>query len=171
MKIRIFKICLLVLFLSVFFISDNAFSDDTDNCLDGALFITDTLYIPKLAVEGTDQLYNVCLQIKQQQNEFFLELTNFKILVCQETSALTATLATDGKLHIPYLDIEGSTFWTVDLQLVASSSLLPVWFRIDHYENLDNTLGFARLNHSLSRKIDYWKCVDPDYAKHYCPNK
>ena len=175
MKIWIIRRCLflsaLVLFLSIFLFPNNVFADD-DNCLDGALFITDTLYIPKMVVEVTDQLYSACFQVKQVENEVFLELTSLKLSDCQETSTLTATLSIDGKLHIPYLDIQGASFWTIDLQWVVSTSLLPIRFALLHYQQYaDENLGFHRINPTLGRTIDYWKCVDPEYAKYHCPNK
>ncbi len=170
--------CLEILILSMFiFLAGTLFNpgisyaDDAENCLDGALFVTDTLYIPKLAVEGTEQLYSACLQIKQGENELFLELTSFKLLNCQETSDLTATLSTAGKLHIPYLDIQGASFWTIDLQLIESASLLPIRFQIANFKKfVDDNLGMWG-GGIWGQKIDYWKCTDPDYAKHYCPNK
>ncbi len=172
--------CLKILILSMLvFLAGTLFNpgitnaDDAENCLDGALFVTDTLYIPKLAVEGTEQLYSACLQIKQEENELFLELTGFKVLACQESSALTATLSTEGKLHIPYLDIQGASFWTIDLQLIESASPLPIRFLIANYKEFeDDNLGMWGGGPVWHQKIDYWKCAeDPEYAKHYCPDK
>lgn len=175
MKVWIMRRCLFlgaaVLFLSVCLFPNNVFADD-DNCLDGALFVTDTLYIPKLAVEGTEQLYSACLQIRQEENEVFLELTSCKLLACQESSALTATLSTDGKLHIPYLDIQGTSFWTIDLQLLASASLLPIRFLIANYEEYeDDNLGMWGGGPIAMSVINYNRCDEPYYARVHCPKK
>jgi len=169
--------CFTLLILSMFiFLSGTIFNpgityaDDAENCLDGALFVTDTIYIPKLAVEGNDQLYSACLQIKQEENELFLDLTSLKILDCQETSALTAVLSTEGKLHIPYLDIQGASLWTIDLQLIESASLFPIRFQIANYREFeDDNLGMW--GGGTWSVINYNRCDEPYYAKVHCPSE
>ncbi len=115
-----------------FFSGGSAFSADEDTFSFGAVFSGSTLVlnIPELAVEGSDLLYSAKLQLKQDEENLCLELIDLELLQNQEISELAAVIAADGTMHIPLMNYNGSSFWSLDLRLIDSSSLLPIRFGI-----------------------------------------
>ena len=126
------------IFLSVtFFMTGMAYADDANDSRSGATFTSSTLVLdlPELAVEGTDLLYSAKLQLKQEGENFFLELIELGPCQYQEASEIAATLSADGTLHVPLFIYAGdgsATFWAIDLKLVDTASLLPIRFNINH---------------------------------------
>ncbi len=130
---------MIVFLAGTFFLSSMALADDEANTIDSAtLTIVDNAFIlslPELAVEGTDLLYSAKLQLKQEGENFFLELIELGPCQYQQASEIAATLSTDGTLHIPlfmYAQAENATFWTIDLKLADNVSLLPIQFNINN---------------------------------------
>ena len=120
------------LLMSTFVLGGPVFADDdgADN-RDGATF-DDTLVLelPELTVEGTDLLYSAKLQLKQEGDEYFMELISLGPCKYQEASMAAATLSNDGVLHVPLFNC-GGKFFTIDLRWNVSSSLLPITFALD----------------------------------------
>ncbi len=128
----------MIVFLSgTFFLSTMALAADADESRTAATFTASTLILdlPELAVEGTDLLYSTKLQLKQEGENFFLELIELGPCQYQEASEIAATLSADGTLHVPLFIYAGdgsATFWAIDLKLVDTASLLPIRFNINH---------------------------------------
>ena len=137
-----------IFLLGTLFLYSTAYADDAEASRLGATFTATTLVLdlPELVVEGTDLLYSTKLQLKQEGENFFLELIELGTSQYQEASIASAKMSADGMLHIPLLNIEGN-FYNLDLQWSSSASLLPVKFTINMdtlanipFENFDDDI-------------------------------
>jgi len=124
----------MIVFLSgTFFLSTMALAADADESRTAATFTASTLILdlPELAVEGTDLLYSTKLQLKQEGENFFLELIELGPCQYQEASIAAATISSDGVIHIPLLQFENNSVWMIDLNLMSTASLLPLKFTLN----------------------------------------
>lgn len=148
----VFAILVLSMFIflsGTFFMTGMAYADDANATRQSATFdiATDVLNLPELAVEGTDLLYSAQMQLKQEGDYTFLELINLGPSQYQEASVVAAIISNDGAIHIPMFRLEDGSFWTTDLNLMNTASLLPLRFTVDSLEQMqassyeDNLLG------------------------------
>lgn len=165
------------IFLSgTFCLTGTAFSDDANATRTGATFTRSTLILdlPELAVEGTDLLYSVKLKLKWEGENSFLELTNLEESQYQEASVVAAAMSADGTIHIPVMNFEDKSFWTIDLKLMDTTSLLPIKFNITELEQVDISSQNEDLLGQSKRKCIMFSlctrckphtwCCDADYT-------
>lgn len=129
----------MIVFLSgTFFLSSMALAADTDDARTFATFTNSTLILalPELAVEGTDLLYSAQLQLKQIDGTYFLELIDLGPSQYQEASIAAATISNNGVIHIPMLRFEDESLWIIDLNLMNTTSLLPLRFSLNAMEQI-----------------------------------